>query len=395
VIARRWRDACLAEEDGAPEGWPGAQSDALVEAILAPPAEPSAVVQSLDRATRAWTRVQPALEVLSRRLLVLRDVVVAATVPGDHPRLQDLWEVVAVTATEESALVSQRAALSDPLTGAGNRRALELGWEAALNQGRRVGQPVCLVAVDLDGLKQINDGRGHAAGDEAIVTLVAALRAALRDTDTVFRVGGDEFVVLLPGLPAAAADELVARVGQFHAPKFSWGAADTVQDGTSLGDVLDLADRRLYAQRSRVRAPMARAEVRLLPPAGPRWLPAFPTSRARAGEITVLGIAAIVIGSVVMSIAGGNHAACDAGAGSAVVDCALSNAASFGAVVVLVAGGLLAAVGIVALVLLRAGPPLPIGGTMVRREPGVPPSRSPAGVDPVPGAPWGRETLRS
>jgi diguanylate cyclase (GGDEF)-like protein len=380
ALAQRWRDACLAEEQLTTDHWPEAQSVALVGAVLEPTADRAAVAADIDRAARAWSHAQPKYEVLSRRLLVLRGLLAVAPVPVRGPSLEDLWEVVAVTANEEFALSSQRAALSDPLTGAGNRRALELGWEAARAQCTRLGQPVCLVAVDLDGLKLINDGRGHAAGDEAIVTLVAALRAGLRGTDHVYRIGGDEFVVLLPGAPAAGADELVDRVRPYHPPAFSWGAADSVQDGSTLSEVLACADRRLYAQRSRVRDPLARAELRPLPARPSRWLPAFATSRARAGEMAVMGAASLVIGAVAMTIAGGNHAACGAGSGTTVADCGLSNAVYFGAIVLLVVGGILATLALVACVVLRGQPSSHVtGGTMVQRADvrGTPPPLRP------------------
>jgi diguanylate cyclase (GGDEF)-like protein len=143
--------------------------------------------------------------------------------------LNKVCALVSATANEEFTLRLQQAAMTDPLTGIGNRRALEFSWEMAVTQAERLGNPACIVAIDLDGLKRINDFQGHAAGDEAIVSLCAAMRAALRDTDEIFRIGGDEFVAILPGSPAGAVSELMGRVQQFHAPKFSWGAADTVQ----------------------------------------------------------------------------------------------------------------------------------------------------------------------
>lgn len=94
---------------------------------------------------------------------------------------------------------SRHHATRDPLTGVGNRR----GWDEALEQaGRQVGggAPYTVVTVDLDGLKSVNDTRGHFSGDELIVACAQALRRAVRGTrDVVARLGGDEFGLLLAG----------------------------------------------------------------------------------------------------------------------------------------------------------------------------------------------------
>lgn len=90
------------------------------------------------------------------------------------------------------------AALQDPLTGIANRRAFE--WELEhrwqeLHSGRLQGLALCLL--DLDGFKEINDGHGHAAGDQLLQTIAQRLRATLRESDFLARLGGDEFVLLL------------------------------------------------------------------------------------------------------------------------------------------------------------------------------------------------------
>ena len=299
-----------------------------------------------------------------------------------------------------AAALWRDAALTDPLTGIGNRRALEIGWGTALAHARSAGLPVCLVAIDLDGLKVVNDSRGHAAGDELIVSLVAALRAGLRDSDQMFRVGGDEFVLLLPGTSASAAGTLMARVREFSAPRFSWGAADTVQDGATLAGVLECADRRLYAQRSRVRAPsIGRVELPVVPASGATRIPHFLQSRTRAVELVVLGAVALTIGSIVLSIAGGNHALCASGLGTTVVDCGLSNAVYYGGFVLVSAGGVILGAALLGAALLR-GRPASGGaeghrrvGAAIPSGRGVPSGRggSSGGRPPSdgPGRPWG------
>lgn len=91
-----------------------------------------------------------------------------------------------------------RLSLSDPLTGAGNRRAFQDTLEQEASRARRYGRPFALILLDLDHFKRLNDRYGHSVGDEALVTLVNTVRAQLRRSDVVARLGGDEFGVILP-----------------------------------------------------------------------------------------------------------------------------------------------------------------------------------------------------
>lgn len=110
-------------------------------------------------------------------------------------------------------------ALHDPLTGLGNRLLLQDRLEHALNQAQRSGRGLTLLYLDLDGFKQINDRHGHAVGDEVLRLAAQRLRNCLREADTVARIGGDEFVVLLEsaqdgGDVEAVRQKLVACLGQ-------------------------------------------------------------------------------------------------------------------------------------------------------------------------------------
>jgi diguanylate cyclase (GGDEF)-like protein len=98
----------------------------------------------------------------------------------------------------EQSARSFRLAVTDSLTGLYNRRFLVEQLDLASSVAERHGREYSIVAFDVDGLKKINDGFGHAAGDAALVALAASLRAAVRSEDVAVRVGGDEFVVLLP-----------------------------------------------------------------------------------------------------------------------------------------------------------------------------------------------------
>ena len=117
--------------------------------------------------------------------------------------------------------------------------------------------------IDLDGLKQINDTHGHAAGDSTLQDLSRALRGAVRDTDAVYRVGGDEFVVLIPFSGTGGAAAAMQRAKAEGAPTFSWGAASLsmLPAGSEVGLLIEMADASLYATRRNVR-PISTARPR-------------------------------------------------------------------------------------------------------------------------------------
>lgn len=112
-----------------------------------------------------------------------------------------------------------RLALEDPLTGLPNRRLLEDRLERALSAAARNQEQVAVLMIDLDGFKDVNDEFGHAAGDTVLKTLAGRLKQSVRDSDTVARTGGDEFVVLVraiqqPSDAAALAENLLAAIGE-------------------------------------------------------------------------------------------------------------------------------------------------------------------------------------
>lgn len=98
-----------------------------------------------------------------------------------------------------------RLSMIDPLTNLLNRRFLEDHLQNELARAERSGQPLAILAIDINDFKRINDRYGHAAGDVALQTVADHLRQAVRKSDIPVRLGGDEFLVVLPNCPIGQA----------------------------------------------------------------------------------------------------------------------------------------------------------------------------------------------
>jgi diguanylate cyclase (GGDEF)-like protein len=144
--------------------------------------------------------------------------------------------------------------LTDPLTGLGNRRAFERDLDLRLRHAARIGETVALLYMDVDGLKALNDDYGHASGDETLRILGAVLRSCSRlGSDGAYRVGGDEFVMVVSSdrRGAEVIAERVARAFMDRSPKSSRVSLGVVVwDGrTSAGTLVDMADDRMYRHK--------------------------------------------------------------------------------------------------------------------------------------------------
>lgn len=155
--------------------------------------------------------------------------------------------------------------LTDPLTGLGNRRRMEQDLAAADARAQRTGRPYAIALFDIDHFKLYNDHYGHPAGDDALRQVARALLRATRTAETLYRYGGEEFLVLLPdatvdGATAAAArmSRAVAELAIPHDARpmsppivtVSGGVAGWTAESISLPDVLQQADQALFRAKS-------------------------------------------------------------------------------------------------------------------------------------------------
>jgi diguanylate cyclase (GGDEF)-like protein len=184
---------------------------------------------------------------------------------------------------------AESCATTDFLTGLPNARSLFLHLDAETSRAQRANSTLAVLVCDLDGFKQVNDRFGHLEGNKVLRAVAAGLKAACREYDYVGRMGGDEFVVLLPGARPMDGDNkaqhiksVVAQVCRdLFAEKIltaSVGVAHFPVDGADAESLLAEADRRMY-QEKRARkqeATQVPGQSTTRPgdqstPYGPRW----------------------------------------------------------------------------------------------------------------------------
>ena len=154
----------------------------------------------------------------------------------------------------------QRNAVTDPLTGLYNRRLFAESFEKELNRARRYGLPLGIVILDLHRFKEVNDKYGHPRGDDVLKAAASTFQRALRTSDSAFRIGGDEFALLLPQTDADQALALSRRVEAVFAEvlrplqlaisvTMDHGVANFPQDGDQADRLIHVADERLYRRK--------------------------------------------------------------------------------------------------------------------------------------------------
>lgn len=187
-----------------------------------------------------------------------------AALGADAERFAPLMELMCQRVSELEQL--RHLAGSDELTQAANRRAFQSALDREAARFTRGGEGFAVLLLDLDGLKEINDTLGHAAGDEAIIEAMAAIRDAVRATDLPARLGGDEMAVLLPETDLDGVLAVVARIrrlvesrrvgGRRLAISIGYAVADRMMSGCEL---LAQADRLLYEDKFERKAARHRA----------------------------------------------------------------------------------------------------------------------------------------
>lgn len=214
------------------------------------------------------TRFRPRVCFVATAIAITMLIVVTVAVDPDqafgHPAglivaVALLLGVDAATQALFAAELQHRTrAVLDPLTGLLNRQGLERRFDELAEQARVTGAPISLLVCDLDHFKRINDTYGHATGDAVLREIAHALRTQLRSFELIYRLGGEEFLVVLPGAALDDAVELGEQLREAaHACRpegleitISVGAAADWGESLRFETVFEAADRALYEAKA-------------------------------------------------------------------------------------------------------------------------------------------------
>jgi diguanylate cyclase (GGDEF)-like protein len=201
------------------------------------------------------------LEALARDAEELGAVAYASLVASITEAVADLQATAVATLVDQRSRELETLANTDPLTGLANMRDLQTQLRQALALVKRYEQPFALLMLDVDGLKRINDGSGHQAGDRVLVQVALAMRRTIRTVDTPARVGGDEFCILAPSQTAEGARTLAERLAEAVSAETasadagrgvgaSIGVLASPEHGDQAEILLDLADQAMYRAKA-------------------------------------------------------------------------------------------------------------------------------------------------
>lgn len=219
----------------------------------------SDIFTSLDATGRwegqAWIKVRDGVE-------ELRFLSIYSTFDKDGIPLQRVALVSDVTDQRKARELINQQANFDPLTGLPNRRLMLDRLEQLIKQSTRSQTSLAVIYIDLDNFKDVNDSRGHDFGDELLKVVAQRLRSEVRDTDTVARIGGDEFVILLGQLDRPEKADIIIREilknlsepvpinGEMIYVTASFGISMFPNDGDDGKALLLGADQAMYAAKS-------------------------------------------------------------------------------------------------------------------------------------------------
>jgi diguanylate cyclase (GGDEF)-like protein len=181
-------------------------------------------------------------------------------------------QINSLAKVESLASEVYKLAALDQLTGLYNRRSGEQRLAQEISRAQRHGRPLTVLLIDIDGLKQVNDKHGHAAGDTLLKGFADRLQRAIRGSDLAVRLGGDEFMALLPECRAEEVRHVLARIEglefEFNEEKislhFSRGWTD-YKAGETPQELLNRADQELYANKRAGKRASAPAQSSAVP----------------------------------------------------------------------------------------------------------------------------------
>lgn len=269
ALAVDWKELCRWDPMLPPDNQPPIAS-AFIAAVCSALGRPQPLGWGADpeveKVSEVFAAAVGSLDVAIGQLVCLREALrrrIAGRLPVHElvetsDRLQMIIDRAIGVAAARMTERLQQQAFVDALTGLLNRRALERDLRREAGRAARHHRRFSLMVIDLDGLKRVNDNEGHAAGDSYLKALAQAMRNALRIGDTAYRIGGDEFVVLLPETDEGRAKAVAQRIMAEGGPSFSWGSVTYPDDGEDLDELIDLADKRLFDQRRIVRGSTSR-----------------------------------------------------------------------------------------------------------------------------------------
>ena len=228
---------------------------------------------SATQSNESWQQVLDRHRELTERLgrrVSLRTAIVDVLSSSNHLRVPVLMEY-------DDFKKLQFNAATDSLTGLYNRRLFDEYCDKELNRAKRYGHSLAVVILDLHKLKEVNDRYGHLQGDQVLRVAGATLRGTLRASDFAFRIGGDEFALLLPQTDLDQATTLSRRVrAQYEteiqplkldiAVTLDYGVAVHPQDGDQKSELIKLADKKLYELKHASRAPSRVIPMEAQPP---------------------------------------------------------------------------------------------------------------------------------